>query len=361
MAELPLDKVLEFLKRVRPFSELPESTLRDVARTLLIDYFPKGDIVLSPETTEPPYLYLVFSGVARCYGHDRIHGETLRYVSEKDHFGGENILTGQCTYSAQVVEDMICYLIKPEVFKNLEENFEGFRQYFRIMTDTLTAQIWDWMESHESAPPRSWREKMRVSQFRTSIDTLISRAPVCCSPTTTVSEIARVMSVSGVGSVIIVEEENPVGIITKNDLTEKILARKRGSDVPAGEIMSGNLVSMNHTGSCFEASLQMLENHCRHMVAVKDGALYGVISQYDLILLQGANPLAVVGAIDKQDDIGGIQKCVRDMSVVQQALLAEGGRIEDIWALMTSFRDTLTRRLLVLAIEEMRKQGQEPP
>jgi CBS domain-containing protein len=49
------------------------------------------------------------------------------------------------------------------------------------------------------------------------------------------------------------------------------------------------------------------------------------------------------------------------MSIVQQGLLAQGGRMQDIWALMSSFRDTLTRRLMVLAIEEMRKLGQEPP
>ena len=361
MAELPLDKVLEFLKRVRPFSELPEKTLRNVAKTLLIDYFPKGKIVLSPESADAPYLYLVFSGVARCFVNNQYEEKTIRYVSEMDHFGGDIIVTGQSTETFQVVEDMICYLIREEVFHSLEQEYDGFRHYFQLLTDTLTAQIWDWMESQESAPPVSWREKMRSSQFRTSIDTLIGREPVSCDRDTTASEIARIMTVSGVGSVIVTENGNPVGIVTKNDLTEKVLARQRGSDVTAATIMSANLVSMEHTGSCFEASLRMLENHCRHMVAMKDGALFGVISQHDLILLQGANPIAVVGAIDKQEGIEGIKKCVRDMSIVQQALIGEGGRIEDIWALMTSFRDALTRRLIVLAISDLRKEGKEPP
>jgi CBS domain-containing protein len=48
------------------------------------------------------------------------------------------------------------------------------------------------------------------------------------------------------------------------------------------------------------------------------------------------------------------------MSIVQQGLLAQGGRMKEIWALMSSFRDALTRRLMVLAIENMRKQGKEP-
>ncbi len=361
MADLPLDKVLDFLKRVYPFSELEDATLKDVARTLLIDYFPKGETVLSPLTGGSSFLYLVFSGLARCFREDGSGGETLRYVSEKDHFGSEMILTGQCSYTAQVEEDMICYLVRAEVFTDLCERFEGFRQYFQTMSDTLSVQIWDWMAAQESAPPQAWREKMRASQFKTPIDALIGRPPVCCKPETTVSEIARLMTVTGVGSVIITENGTPVGIVTKNDLTEKVLARRRGFDVPVSQIMSKGLVSMDHKGSCFEASLRMLQNRCRHMVAMKDGGLFGVVSQYDLILLQGANPIAVVGAIDKQKGLAGLKKCVYDMSIVQQALLAEGGRIEDIWALMTTFRDTLTSRLLVLGIEELRKQGKEPP
>jgi len=35
--------------------------------------------------------------------------------------------------------------------------------------------------------------------------------------------------------------------------------------------------------------------------------------------------------------------------------------LPQIWALMSTFRDTLTRRLIVLAIEEMRKRGKELP
>jgi len=97
------------------------------------------------------------------------------------------------------------------------------------------------------------------------------------------------------------------------------------------------------------------------MVATNGDRIQGVISQQDLILLQGANPVAVVGGIDKQEDISGIKKCIKDIFVVQQVLLAEGGRIEDIWALMSTFRDRLTMRLFTLAIEELKGKSKELP
>jgi len=361
MVDLPLDKVQGFLEKVRPFSDLPEQTLREVARTLLIDYYPKGEIVFCPGTADNPFLYLVFSGVARCFTEKGSEKDTLRYVSETDHFGSETLLSGKCHYTVEVQEDMICYLVRSHVFKDLENRFDGFRRYFQTMTEPLSAKISTCRQPRQAVLSQPWREKMSASQFETSIDTLIGRGAVVCEPKTTVSEIARLMVLSGVGSVIVMIEKTPVGIVTKNDLTEKILARQRGGNVPASEIMTKSLVTMDHKGSCFEASLRMLENRCHHMVALKDNKLFGVISQHDLILLQGANPIAVVGSIDKQKDVSGLKKCVRDMSIVQQAMLGEGGRIGDIWALMTNFRDTLTKRLLVLAIEELRKKGKEPP
>lgn len=361
MVDLPLDKVQGFLEKIRPFSDLPEQTLREVAATLLVDYFPKGEIIFCPGAADNAFLYLVFSGVARCFTEKGSERDTLRYVSERDHFGSEILLSGECRYTAEVQEDMVCYLVRSHVFLELENRFDGFKKYFQTLTAPLSAKISAYRQPRQHVSPEPWRDKMSASQFETAIEVLIGGEPVVCDPEATVSEIARLMALVGVGSVIVTKDKMPVGIVTKNDLTEKILARQRGGSVPASEIMTKSLVTMDHKGSCFEASLRMLENRCHHMVVLKDNKLFGVISQHDLILLQGANPIAVVGAINKQKDVSGLKKCVRDMFVVQQAMLGEGGGIGDIWALMTNFRDTLTKRLLVLAIEKLRKKGKEPP
>lgn len=362
MVDLPLDKVQGFLKEINPFTALPEAVLKEVAKTLLIDYVPQGEIVFAPGNIKNAFLYLVFSGVIHCFRDNGASRQTLRYVAEKDHFGAEALLTGSAAYTAQVQEDMVCYLVRPGVVKNLATRFEGFGRYFEVLLQSLSVQIQHHQQSKRHLYPDGIQgERPSSSQFETSIGSLVNRAPVCCNTQTTASEIARLMTLNGVGSVLVTQGETPVGIVTKNDLTEKVLARKRGGDVPASQIMSRSLVTMRHTGSCFEASLKMLANHCHHMVALKNGALFGVISQHDLIVLQGANPIAVVGAIDKQKDVRGLKTCVRDMSVVQKVLLAEGGGIEEIWNLMTAFRDTLTKRLLVLGIEALRKQGHEPP
>ena len=362
MTELPLDKVLDFLKKIRPFSQLSDSLLKDVARTLLIEYFPRKKTIFFPGPVKDPLLYLVFSGVARIFSESDAGLVTLRYVSEGDHFGGKGIVTGECEYGVQVQEDMICYLVKPEVFMDIGNRSDEFNTYFRTLHHSLSHQISGFRDYlSETVPPQALWDKTSSSQFKTPIRALIGREPVCCEPRTTVSEIARIMERTGVGSVIVIENERPVGIVTKNDLTWKILARERGNDVKASDIMSADPVAMDFGESCFEASIRMVENRCHHMLATQEGKLRGVISQHDLILLQGANPVAVVEGVDKQTDLAGVKTCVDQMSIVQQGLLAQGGRMDEVWDLMTSFRDALTRRLLVLAIEALRNEGQELP
>ena len=362
MAELPLDKVLDFLKKIRPFSQLPDSLLKDVATSLMIEYFPGKETVLFPGPVTDPLLYLVFSGVAHIFSETDAGVVTLRYASEGDHFGSETIITGECEHGVQVQEDMICYLVKPGVFMDVANRSDEFSSYFRTLHDSLGHQISGYRDyQSETVPPQALWDRTSSSQFKTPIRALVGREPVCCEPHTTVGEIARIMERTGVGSVVVVENERPVGMITKNDLTWKILARERGSDVHASEIMSTNLVSTDFSESCFEASIRMVENRCHHMLATQDGKLRGVISQHDLILLQGANPAAVVQGVDKQTDLAGIKTCVDQMSIVQQGLLAQGGRMDEVWTLMSSFRDALTQRLLFIAIEALRSEGKEPP
>jgi len=362
VAELPLDKVLDFLKKIRPFSLLSDPLLKDVATSLMIEYFPGKKTILFPGPVTDPLLYLVFSGVARIFSETDAGVVTLRYVAEGDHFGSETIITGECEHGVQVQEDMICYLVKPETFMGVANRSDEFSSYFRTLHDSPGHQISGYRDyQSETAPPQALWDKTSSSQFKTPIRALVGREPVCCEPHTTVGEIARIMEQTGVGSVIVVENERPVGIITKNDLTWKILARERGSDVHASEIMSTNLVSMDFSESCFEASMRMVENRCHHMLATQEGKLQGVISQHDLILLQGANPVAVVEGVDKQTDLAGIKTCVDQMTIVQQGLLAQGGRMDEVWTLMSSFRDALTRRLVFLAIEALRNEGKEPP
>lgn len=61
---------------------------------------------------------------------------------------------------------------------------------------------------------------MRVSE-------VMVRNPVKVSPDTPIREVARLMRDKSIGSVIIVKDDKPVGIVTERDLVRRVLASEK--------------------------------------------------------------------------------------------------------------------------------------
>ena len=62
---LPLEKLKDFVKTVPPFHLLPRKAMDELVRTLIIEYFPKGETILSPQGPPTQFLYLIRSGGVR--------------------------------------------------------------------------------------------------------------------------------------------------------------------------------------------------------------------------------------------------------------------------------------------------------
>jgi CBS domain-containing protein len=62
---LPLDQLKDFIRTVPPFHLLAGSAIDELVRTLVIENFPKGEIILSPEAPPTQFLYIIRSGGVR--------------------------------------------------------------------------------------------------------------------------------------------------------------------------------------------------------------------------------------------------------------------------------------------------------
>ena len=62
---LPLEKLKDFIKTVPPFHLLPRKAMDELVHSLIIEYFPKGDTILSPERSPTQFLYIIRSGGVR--------------------------------------------------------------------------------------------------------------------------------------------------------------------------------------------------------------------------------------------------------------------------------------------------------
>ena len=106
-----------------------------------------------------------------------------------------------------------------------------------------------------------------------------------CEPTTTLAEAIEILQRRRVGSVVIVDDERPVGIFTERDLLMKII----GQDIDMkntgiSEYMTPDPVSVAHDAPLIEALRKMRNGKFRHLVVIdEDGDLTNVLSIKDVM------------------------------------------------------------------------------
>ena len=105
-------------------------------------------------------------------------------------------------------------------------------------------------------------------------------------PTATATDIAQIMDDHSVGSVILVENDHPVGIVTDRDLAMEIVKEGRDTTTPVSEFMSTDLVTADSKEGVMELCKRMQEHGIRRMPVVEgDGTLTGIVTLDDLVVL----------------------------------------------------------------------------
>jgi CBS domain-containing protein len=129
---------------------------------------------------------------------------------------------------------------------------------------------------------------MRISQIMT-------KAAVTDRPDDTLRQAAGKMREQQTGSLLVLDREELVGIITERDVL-KAVATEMPLDTPVSEVMSKDLITVEPGTSLREAAGVMSERWIRHLPVLEDGRLVGIVSQRDL-----AGVLA--GALNEPDDL----------------------------------------------------------
>ena len=121
---------------------------------------------------------------------------------------------------------------------------------------------------------------------------------VAADPETTAADLASRMAEEDVGSIVITEDDRPVGIVTDRDLTVGVLAGGEDpTSVTAEEVMSEDLVTAELDAGIFEVLSRMEEREVRRVPAVdEDGKVVGIVSFDDFVALF-ARELEKLGSI----------------------------------------------------------------
>jgi len=107
---------------------------------------------------------------------------------------------------------------------------------------------------------------------------------VTMPPDATALEVSRTMSEMDLSSIVIVEGERPIGIITEADIVRRVIAKERNPKATrAREIMSSPLFTVTPDTGLTDAMRIMAKSNIRRVVVLKNDSLSGIITSRDIL------------------------------------------------------------------------------
>jgi CBS domain-containing protein len=106
---------------------------------------------------------------------------------------------------------------------------------------------------------------------------------VTARPDQTASEAIRTMLDAGVGSVVVVDGSEPVGIFTERDVLKLAGANASFGTTLLRDVMTPSPLTISAEDGILDAAQLMGERNLRHLPVVEGGNLVGIVSIKDVL------------------------------------------------------------------------------
>jgi CBS domain-containing protein len=104
------------------------------------------------------------------------------------------------------------------------------------------------------------------------------------APDTSVYHALEEMAQHGIGSLVVVENGRPVGLISEREYSLKVALKGRSSrDTQVRDIMTRRVAVATPSETIEECMALMTEKRVRHLPVIEDGKLVGLVSIGDLV------------------------------------------------------------------------------
>lgn len=100
----------------------------------------------------------------------------------------------------------------------------------------------------------------------------------------TVQEAARIMEHTGVGSLVVLEGSEPIGVVTDRDLARRVLAPGRPLDARVDSVMSSPVVTIGADADLHAAFALFRTHGVRRLAVLREGRFVGMLTVDDLLV-----------------------------------------------------------------------------
>ncbi len=126
----------------------------------------------------------------------------------------------------------------------------------------------------------------KFHEIESPIRTFISKRVIGIDQNTSVQEAAKKMVEFNVSCLMVVKNDEIVGLITNDDLKKRVIAKGRKPSIPVKEIMTSDLITADIGISVKDALETMATKNIKHLPVKEDNEIVGMLTFSDLIDVQ---------------------------------------------------------------------------
>lgn len=118
-----------------------------------------------------------------------------------------------------------------------------------------------------------------------TLDSIMRHHVVTAAPDDVIDEVAAELSDTRVGCVVVVRDDEPVGVVTDRDIAIGLDANwVDTSRMTVGELAIENLVTIDVDANVTDLGRLMAEHGIRRVPVMDGGELVGIVTQDDLVV-----------------------------------------------------------------------------
>ncbi|MBI5057219.1 MAG: cyclic nucleotide-binding domain-containing protein [Nitrospirae bacterium] len=138
---MTIEEVKEFLSKLKPFQELEDKALRQIAGGVIVEFYPKDSVIILEENPPCEYLQIIKKGNVKVK-FKKGDKDATEYRGEGNSFGCLRDKAGS-KIRVSAVEDTTCYLIGKEILFGILETHPSMSGYsgLALTTDRKTGAL----------------------------------------------------------------------------------------------------------------------------------------------------------------------------------------------------------------------------
>lgn len=336
MHEIAEHEIAEFLRHHPPFDTLDEEELAAVASSAEVESYPGRATILDSAAATSESAYVVRRGSVELLVGTRL----LDLVGEGEMFGFASLLEDQpLGFVARAAEDTLVYRIPEASIRPVLERPAAVR--FVVGSLSKSVRL---LSGHERDPQPAAGRPVRE---------LIRAPALVCEAGMPVQRAAEQMVEAG-ATCVVVDLGDGLGIVTDRDIRNLVADAAAGPDTPLSAVMTAPAWTVAADRSETEALFEMLDHGIRHLPVLDAGRrLVGVLDDVDLIASERRAPFRLRSQIARSPDAAALAEAAAELPETVIALYDSGAPSAAISRTIASIHDTITRRMIEIAEEEL--------